>query len=274
VLVPQRESSPPEPKAAPSAGRLRQYVPPEILDVKFPIGVRGYDRQAVDAYVKRVNRVIAELKVSASPPAAVRHALDQAEDKVEGLLQAAREAAEQIETAARTEAEETTGRAKSEAAELVVNTSAEAERIRADADARVAEANKSADATVTKAQADAEEIVARATAEAEQILSRAESEAADRRQRLQEELTALRDQAETHRRTVETDTNKISHERSELLDDVRTMANSLLELANTAANRLSPMDAATTEKTEQPEGAEADTVVAVPAGEDVTKSPA
>jgi hypothetical protein len=29
--------------------------------------VRGYDRHAVDAYRKRVNRAIAELKVSASP---------------------------------------------------------------------------------------------------------------------------------------------------------------------------------------------------------------
>ena len=73
---------------------LRHYVPQEILDVSFPVAVRGYDRAAVDAYVKRVNRVIAELKVSASPPHAVRHALEEAEDKVQGLLRAAREGGE------------------------------------------------------------------------------------------------------------------------------------------------------------------------------------
>ena len=56
-------------------GDMRPYVPADILNVSFPAAVRGYDRRAVDAYVKRVNRVIAELKVSASPPAAFRHAL-------------------------------------------------------------------------------------------------------------------------------------------------------------------------------------------------------
>jgi DivIVA domain-containing protein len=56
-------------------GDLRPYVPQDIINVSFPVSVRGYDRRAVDAYIKRVNRAIAELKVSASPPAAVRHAL-------------------------------------------------------------------------------------------------------------------------------------------------------------------------------------------------------
>ena len=68
------------------------YVPQDILDASFPVSVRGYDRGTVDAYAKRVNRVIAELKVRASPQAAVRHALEQAEEKVRGLLDA-REAA-------------------------------------------------------------------------------------------------------------------------------------------------------------------------------------
>src|SRR5439155_1488944 len=77
-------------------GQLRHYVPQDILDVSFPVSVRGYERRAVDAYTERVNRVIAELKVSASPPAAVRHALEQAEEKVQGLLHAAREAAEEL----------------------------------------------------------------------------------------------------------------------------------------------------------------------------------
>jgi DivIVA domain-containing protein len=58
-----------------SSGELQYCVPQEILDVRFPAAVRGYHRDAVDAYVKRVNRVIAELKVRGSPPAAVRHAL-------------------------------------------------------------------------------------------------------------------------------------------------------------------------------------------------------
>src|SRR2546426_12217775 len=90
--------SPAAPEPEPSFGELRHYVPQEILDVSFPVSVRGYNRRAVDAYVKQVNRVIAELKVSASPPAAVRHALEQAEEKVQGLLHAAREAADELTT--------------------------------------------------------------------------------------------------------------------------------------------------------------------------------
>src|SRR5690242_15309815 len=61
---------------------FRDYVPTELLNVTFPAAVRGYERGAVDAYVKRVNRVIAEVKVSASPRAAVRHALRQTEQEV------------------------------------------------------------------------------------------------------------------------------------------------------------------------------------------------
>src|SRR5213078_2071147 len=47
-------------------GELRHYVPAEILNVSFPGAVRGYDRRAVDAHIKRVNRLIAEIKVSSS----------------------------------------------------------------------------------------------------------------------------------------------------------------------------------------------------------------
>jgi cell division septum initiation protein DivIVA len=130
----QRERSPAVEGQAKGFDELRQYVPAEILDVKLPVSVRGYERRAVDAYVKRVNWAIAELKVSASPPAAVRHALDQAGEKVEGLLRAAREAGEEITASARQEAEESTARAKAEAGDLLVDSSAEAERLRAEAE--------------------------------------------------------------------------------------------------------------------------------------------
>src|SRR5215218_6853340 len=38
-------------------------IPKEIRNVSFPGSMRGYDRAAVDAYVKSVNRVIAELEI-------------------------------------------------------------------------------------------------------------------------------------------------------------------------------------------------------------------
>jgi DivIVA domain-containing protein len=218
-------------------GDLQFYVPQDILDVSFPVAVRGYDRRAVDAYIKRVNRVIAELKVRSSPPAAVRHALEQAEAKAQGLLRAAREAGDEITTSAQRESEQNTANAKAEAAELLVNTSADAERIKAEADQLIADARTEADAAVAKAQSEADELRADAKADAENTVARAQATADERMRRLKEELAALREQAETRRDEIHADTEAVSKERHELLEDVRRMAASLVDLANAAAAR-------------------------------------
>ena len=220
-----------------SFGDLRFYVPQDLLDVAFPVAVRGYDRRAVDAYIERVNRVIAELKVRSSPPAAVRHALEQAEEKAQGLLRAAREAGEEITTSAQHEAEQNTASAKKEAAELLVNTSADADRIRAEADQLIANARMEADAAVAKAQSEADELRAEAKAEAQNTLARAQAEADERLRRLKEELAALREEAETRRSEIQADTEAVWTERHELLEDVRQMAAGLVDLANAAATR-------------------------------------
>jgi DivIVA domain-containing protein len=219
-------------------GDLQFYVPQDLLDVSFPVTVRGYDRRAVDAYIKRVNRVIAELKVRSSPPAAVRHALEQAEEKVQGLLRAAREAAEQITASAQQEAEENTARAKAEAAELTVNTSAEADRVKAEAGALIANARTEADNTAAKAKSEADEKFASASAEAQSTLARAQAEADERLQRLQEELAALREAAETRMRELQADTEAVWQERHELLEDIRRLSGGLVEVANAAASRI------------------------------------
>jgi DivIVA domain-containing protein len=233
----REKHSPAAPEQEQSFGSLRHYVPKDILDISFPVSVRGYDRRAVDAYIERVNRVIAELKVSASPPAAVRHALEQAGEKVQGLLQAAREAAEEITASARQEAEESTARAKAETAALVVNTSAEADRVKAEADELITNARTEADDTVAKAKAEADELLADARAEAQNTLARSQAEAHERLQRLQEELAALREEAETRMRKIQADTEAVWKERRELLDEIRGMAGGLVDLANAAAAR-------------------------------------
>jgi DivIVA domain-containing protein len=221
-------------------GDLQYYVPQDVLDISFPVAVRGYDRRAVDAYIKRVNRVIAELKVRSSPPAAVRHALEEAEGTVQELLQAARSAAEQITSSAQLEAEENTARTKAEAARLVVDTNAEADRMKAEADEHVANAKRQAEATATTAKANADELVAGAKAQAEDIVARAQAEADDRLRRLQEEVTARREEAETRMRELQADTETVWNERHELLEDIHRMSGSLVELAAAAAARIQP----------------------------------
>ena len=234
----REKRSPTEAEQVQSFGELQYYVPQDILDVSFPASVRGYDRRAVDAYIKRVNRVIAELKVRSSPPAAVRHALEQAEDKVQGLLQAAREAAEEITASAQHEAEESTARAKAEAAELTVSTSTEVDRMKADAEKSLASAKREADDTVAKAKSEADGVLADAKGEAQSILARTQAEADERLRRLQEELAALREEAETRRREIQADTEAVWKERHELLEDIRRMAAGLVDLTNAAATRI------------------------------------
>jgi DivIVA domain-containing protein len=223
--VVEREKPPEQQRE--SVREHRHYVPAEIANVSFPFAVRGYDRQAVDTYVKRVNRAIAELKVSASPPAAVRNALEQAQAKVDALMRAAEEAANEITTSAEKEAAEGTGRAKAEAAELLVHTSAEADRVRGEAAGVLA-----------AAQAEAKEIVASATAEAKETVARAQAEADERLQRLREELAAQREQAEARMREIHADTEAVWSERHELLEDISKMASGLVELASAAAQRV------------------------------------
>jgi DivIVA domain-containing protein len=205
---------------------LRHHVPEDILNVSFPVSVRGYDRRAVDSHLERVNRLIAEIKAGASPRAAVRHALQQTEQQVRGLLERAREAGEEITASARQEADENSERAKAELAELVVSVSAEADATKAEAETLIA-----------NARTEAEDILVRSRLEAENTLARSRAEADEQLQRLQEELAALRDEAETRMRELQADTEAVWKERRQLLDDIRGKAGGLLELADAAAAR-------------------------------------
>jgi DivIVA domain-containing protein len=204
------------PEQRPGYGELRDHVPAEVRDVSFPTAVRGYDRRAVDAYIKQVNRVIAELEVSSSPQAAVRNALDRVGTQTSGILQRARETAEEITVGAEAEAEETTARAK-----------AEAEEINASARARAEE-------TTARAQAEAEDATGRAKVEAEEILARSQSQAAERLQRAEGEVKALREQADTVMRKLSADNEAMRQERDVIMGEIRQLAGRLEELAGGA----------------------------------------
>jgi DivIVA domain-containing protein len=198
-----RELSPDSAEAGEGSTELRR-VPAEIRDVSFAVSLRGYDREAVDAYVARVNRLIEELDVSGSPEAAVRHALEQVGEQTSGLLQRAGQTAEEITLGARREAEESTARAQAEAEEIVA-----------------------------KAKAEADETLGRSKAEAETIATQAREEAAERLQRSQDEVAALQEEAEARMRELDADTENIRQQRRALLDDLRGIA---AEVADTASN--------------------------------------
>ena len=218
------ERQPAQPEVAPPASEpapeelesFREHVPAEIRNVQFPISVRGYDRDAVEAYVKRVNRVIAELEISRSPRAAVRHALDRVGRQTVAVLQEARESADKLLEAARGEADAEKDRAKAEAAKLVVNASDEAEQTRAEAEQVLADAKSNASEIVATAQADAEQ----------------------RKRQADSEIAASKEKADARMREVQSDTEAVWNERGRLLEETQAMAQKLQELANGAAARL------------------------------------
>jgi len=218
---------PPEPPEL-----LRTQVPAEIRNVSFPVAVRGYDRRAVEAYIHRVNRVIAELEVSRSPQAAVRHAVERVSEQTKGILQQARESAEQITATAREEAEQIVAAAKARAADLVVNADAHADGVKAEAEQALAEAR----------------------AEADQVLAHAQAEAAEHQRQTKAEIAALQEEAEARMRELQADTEAVWEERRRLLGDIHGMADRLQEAAATAAARFPPQEPELAEET--PEKAE------------------
>ena len=213
-LEPEPSRAAGDSSASPNGGGQaaeRESVPAEIRDVSFSLAVRGYDRGAVDAYVKRVQDVVAQLEVTRSPEAAVRHALANVGEQTKGVLERAGETAEQITLAARQEAVESTVRARSEAEELVA-----------------------------RAKAEADKIVFSAKVEAEASVAQAQNEAAEHLQRTQEEIATLRDEAEARMRELGADTDAIRQERRRLLEDIRELATRVGEVAGAADARFPP----------------------------------
>jgi DivIVA domain-containing protein len=205
----QVDGSPP---ASPGEGEgpsERGDVAADIRDVSFPLSVRGYDRSAVDAYVDRVQDVVADLEATHSPEAAVRQALADVGERTKGVLSQAGETAEQIILAARREAEENTARAREEAEQVVA-----------------------------EAKAEASALVSNAKAEAEATVAQAQKEAGEHRQRTEEQIASRRDEAEARMRELGADTEAIRQERNRLVEDIRELAARVDEVASAADTRI------------------------------------
>jgi DivIVA domain-containing protein len=135
---------PPAPRsvAATLATDVQDEEIASVRDVSFPVVMRGYDRAAVDAYVTRVNRIIAELQVSRSPRSAIRHALDQVSEETRGILERAHETADGIAARSRSQAHDRLQRAESEARAAIESAEARVRELDTDADAVRRERNR------------------------------------------------------------------------------------------------------------------------------------
>jgi cell division initiation protein len=95
--------------------------PLSVVNADFPVGLRGYDRMAVDAYVQQTAQLVAELQATRSPEAAVRRALERVGEQISGILQRAHDTAEEITAQSRREAEDRLEKARVEAAEVAAS---------------------------------------------------------------------------------------------------------------------------------------------------------
>jgi cell division septum initiation protein DivIVA len=101
---------------------------------EFPIALRGYDRDAVDAYIAHVSGVISALEANSSPQAAVRFALDQVSEETKGILQRAHDAADELTARSRAQAQERIDDAERQARDIVRDAETRARVLDQDAD--------------------------------------------------------------------------------------------------------------------------------------------
>ncbi len=98
--------------------KLPDDAGPQVADTHFPTVLRGYDKLAVDEYVRETSRLVAELQSRSSPQSAVRRALERVGEDVSGILQRAHDTAEGLTNQSRGEAEDRLEIARREAAQI------------------------------------------------------------------------------------------------------------------------------------------------------------
>jgi len=152
----------------------RERLVEQARQVVFPVVVRGYSRVAVDRYVQRTNRLVAELEISSSPESAVRHALAQVTEEAGEVLRRARQTAEEVIARCRAEADDELRQAEREAGETLEMAHREAKQTR------------------EAAQRDARELREMITGESKALRDSVQRESAELRETTMRELGELR----------------------------------------------------------------------------------
>jgi hypothetical protein len=149
--------------------------PLAYVDADFPTVLRGYDRVAVDEYVRQTRQLVAELQATRSPEAAVRRALERVGEQISGILQRAHETAEQITAQSRSEAEDRLEQARLEAVQLTSDAERQVRELDADTDRIWLERQR----IVADAEGLSAQLLALATAAAERFPADAQAEVAE-----------------------------------------------------------------------------------------------
>jgi len=100
---------------------------------QFPAAMRGYDREAVDAWREEIAELVTRLEEQQPRDVAVRQALDDVGRETSAILQRAHESAAEIETRSRSQADSRLERADAEAEDTVREAEERADRLEEDA---------------------------------------------------------------------------------------------------------------------------------------------
>ena len=224
-----------------SSSSERDRLVQDARNIEFPIALRGYERTAVDRYVKDVNRLITELEMSSSPESAVRRALEEVSEETRELLQRAHQTAEDITTRSRRKADDRTSQAELEAQRLSEAAQLEVDELRARAQQEAQELRDGAqrDAVQLRETTTGEMNELRETAarETQRLRSVAQREADDVRSTARREAEELLESAEGRARELSQNAETIWRERKRLIEDIRAVGEQLVALGQAETRR-------------------------------------
>jgi len=119
--------------------------PYDVAGTEFPLGVRGYDRAAVDAYLEEVQRLLDDLRASSSPPHAVRRALDEVGEETSSILRGAHDAADELTSRSQSEADRRAEESERSASTTIAAAETRAHQLDQEAARRIEDAKQSAE---------------------------------------------------------------------------------------------------------------------------------
>jgi DivIVA domain-containing protein len=252
----------------------RNMIAQKARDVDFPVAMRGYERSAVDRYVQQVNRLIAELEMSASPESAVRHALEEVSEETHDLLQRAHQTAEEITAKSRSRSDERLQQAEREAAAAREAAAREILEMRETVERETASlretAEREAGELLAKARREADELHGTSTRKAQELRETSERQALELRERAaheaeelrtaarrdsdelrttvqrttdeqrrtsQRDAEQMREAAETYVRELYRNSEVLWRERRRLVDDMGSVGKQMADIAEAEARR-------------------------------------
>src|SRR5437588_2721805 len=247
---PHAPSTPKEERARRGPGRAisaadRDRLLKDARTMEFPIGVRGYQRAAVDRYVERVNRLVTELEMYSSPESAVKRALDEVSEETRDILQHAHQSGEEITIRARAKAEERLKQAEREAQEMLGAAEQSASEARDGAASEAREARETAERDAKELRASAERDIARqreeAAREVEQLRATARRESDAQLDDARRRAAELVQDAEARAADLGRSAERIWRERKRLIEDVHAVGEQLVTLGAAEAKRFAAL---------------------------------